>query len=159
MKQEFARGGILTRLLLGYTHSLITQMTQIAACNRHHSLEQQLCRFLLLTLDRVSSSELVMTQELVAGMLGVRREGVTEAAGNLNAPASFATAAAISPWSIAWDWRLARASATQCWLMSWVVIGSQGAPTPQPPESIPRASPSVESLPTDVKGAALHRAV
>jgi len=62
---------------------LITQMGQIAACNRHHSLEQQLCRFLLLTLDRVSSSELVMTQELVAGMLGVRREGVTEAAGNL----------------------------------------------------------------------------
>jgi len=83
LKQEFARGGILTHLLLGYTHSLITQMTQIAACNRHHSLEQQLCRFLLLTLDRVSSSELVMTQELVAGMLGVRREGVTEAAGNL----------------------------------------------------------------------------
>jgi len=83
LKQEFARGGILTHLLLGYTHSLITQMTQIAACNRHHSLEQQLCRFLLLTLDRVSSSELVMTQGLVAGMLGVRREGVTEAAGNL----------------------------------------------------------------------------
>lgn len=83
LKQEFARGFTLTRLLLGYTHSLITQITQIAACNRHHSLEQQLCRFLLLTLDRVSSSELVMTQELVAGMLGVRREGVTEAAGNL----------------------------------------------------------------------------
>jgi CRP-like cAMP-binding protein len=83
LKQEFARGGALTHLLLGYTHSLITQIGQIAACNRHHSLEQQLCRFLLLILDRVSSSDLVMTQELVAGMLGVRREGVTEAAGNL----------------------------------------------------------------------------
>ena len=83
LKQEFARGGTLTRLLLRYTDSLMTQMTQIAACNRHHSLEQQLCRFLLLTLDRVSSSDLVMTQELIAGMLGVRREGVTEAAGNL----------------------------------------------------------------------------
>ena len=83
LKQEFARGGFLTRLLLAYTSSLITQMTQIAACNRHHSLEQQLCRFLLLTLNRVSSDELVMTQELIAGTLGVRREGVTEAAGNL----------------------------------------------------------------------------
>jgi CRP-like cAMP-binding protein len=83
LKQEFARDGILKHLLLGYTHSLITQIGQIAACNRHHSLEQQLCRFLLLTLDRVSSNELVMTQDLVAGMLGVRREGVTEAAGNL----------------------------------------------------------------------------
>ena len=71
------------RLLLRYTQALITQMNQTAACNRHHSLEQQLCRWLLLTLDRLPSNELVMTQELVASMLGVRREGITEAAGNL----------------------------------------------------------------------------
>ena len=74
---------MLQRLLLRYTQALITQMTQTAACNRHHSVEQQLCRWLLLTLDRVASHELVMTQELVASMLGVRREGITEAAGNL----------------------------------------------------------------------------
>ena len=73
----------MQRLLLRYTQALITQMTQTAACNRHHSVEQQLCRWLLLTLDRLPSSELVMTQELVASMLGVRREGITEAAGNL----------------------------------------------------------------------------
>jgi CRP-like cAMP-binding protein len=83
LKQEFNRGGLLHRLLLRYTQALITQMNQTAACNRHHSLEQQLCRWLLLTLDRLPSNELVMTQELVASMLGVRREGVTEAAGNL----------------------------------------------------------------------------
>src|SRR5512135_671236 len=83
LKQEFARGGLMQRLLLRYTQALITQMTQTAACNRHHSIEQQLCRWLLLTLDRVSTRELVMTQELVASMLGVRREGITEAAGNL----------------------------------------------------------------------------
>ena len=83
LKQEFSRGGVLQRLLLRYTQALITQMIQTAACNRHHSVEQQLCRWLLLTLDRVSSRELIMTQELVAGMLGVRREGVTEAAGSL----------------------------------------------------------------------------
>jgi CRP-like cAMP-binding protein len=71
------------RLLLRYTQALITQMNQTAACNRHHTLEQQLCRWLLLTLDRLPSNELVMTQELVASMLGVRREGITEAAGNL----------------------------------------------------------------------------
>jgi CRP-like cAMP-binding protein len=71
------------RLLLRYTQALITQMNQTAACNRHHSLEQQLCRWLLLTLDRLPSNELVMTQELVASMLGVRREGITESAGNL----------------------------------------------------------------------------
>jgi len=73
----------MQRLLLRYTQALITQMTQTAACNRHHSIEQQLCRWLLLTLDRVSTHELIMTQELVASMLGVRREGITEAAGNL----------------------------------------------------------------------------
>jgi CRP-like cAMP-binding protein len=81
--QEFNRAGLLQRLLLRYTQALITQMAQTAACNRHHSVEQQLCRWLLLTLDRLPSSELVMTQELVASMLGVRREGITEAAGNL----------------------------------------------------------------------------
>ena len=81
--QEFNRGGVLQRLLLRYTQSLITQMGQNSACNRHHSVEQQLCRWLLVTLDRIPSGQLVMTQELVASMLGVRREGVTEAAGNL----------------------------------------------------------------------------
>ncbi len=83
LKQEFNRAGLMQRLLLRYTQALITQMTQTAACNRHHSVEQQLCRWLLLTLDRVSSRELIMTQELVASMLGVRREGITEAAGQL----------------------------------------------------------------------------
>ena len=83
LKQEFSRAGLMQGLLLRYTQALITQMSQTAACNRHHSVEQQLCRWLLLTLDRVASRELVMTQELVASMLGVRREGITEAAGNL----------------------------------------------------------------------------
>ncbi len=83
LKEEFNRGGALRSLLLRYTQALITQMIQTAACNRHHSVEQQLCRWLLLTLDRCGSRELVMTQELVASMLGVRREGITEAAGNL----------------------------------------------------------------------------
>lgn len=83
LKQEFERGGLLQRLLLRYTQALLTQMAQTAVCNRHHSLEQQLCRWLLLTLDRLPSNELVMTQELVASMLGVRREGITVAAGDL----------------------------------------------------------------------------
>ena len=83
LMQEFNRAGSLQRLLLRYTQALMTQMAQTAACNRHHSVEQQLCRWLLLTLDRLPSNELVMTQELVASMLGVRREGITEAAGNL----------------------------------------------------------------------------
>jgi CRP-like cAMP-binding protein len=83
LKQEFNRAGLMQQLLLRYTQALITQMTQTAACNRHHSVEQQLCRWLLLTLDRVPSRELTMTQELVARMLGVRREGITEAAGTL----------------------------------------------------------------------------
>ena len=83
LKQEFDRAGLMQRLLLRYTQALMTQMTQTAACNRHHSVEQQLCRWLLSTLDRAPSHELVMTQELVASMLGVRREGITEAAGKL----------------------------------------------------------------------------
>ena len=83
LKQEFDRSGLMHRLLLRYTQALITQMTQTAACNRHHSVEQQLCRWLLSTLDRVPSHELIITQELVASMLGVRREGITEAAGKL----------------------------------------------------------------------------
>ena len=83
LKQEFNRAGLMQRLLLRYTQALITQMAQTAVCNRHHSVEQQLCRWLLLTLDRVSSRDLIMTQELVARMLGVRREGITEAAGKL----------------------------------------------------------------------------
>jgi len=83
LKQEFDRAGIMQRMLLRYTQALITQMTQTAACYRHHSVEQQLCRWLLLTLDRLPSNDLVMTQELAAGMLGVRRESITEAAGKL----------------------------------------------------------------------------
>jgi CRP-like cAMP-binding protein len=82
---EFNRAGPVMRLLLRYTQALLTQMAQTAVCNRHHSVEQQLCRWLLLTLDRLEGSDLVMTQELIANMLGVRREGVTEAAGRLQA--------------------------------------------------------------------------
>jgi CRP-like cAMP-binding protein len=85
LKAEFARGGPLQRLMLCYTQALIAQTTQTAACNRHHLLEQQLCRWLLLSLDRLQSNELVMTQQLIANMLGVRREGVTQAAGRLEA--------------------------------------------------------------------------
>jgi CRP-like cAMP-binding protein len=85
LKAEFARGGPLQRLLLRYTQVLIAQTTQTAACNRHHVLEQQLCRWLLLSLDRLPSNQLVMTQQLIANMLGVRREGVTQAAGRLEA--------------------------------------------------------------------------
>jgi CRP-like cAMP-binding protein len=83
LKTEFERGGELQHLLLRFTQALITQMTQTAVCNRHHAVHQQLCRWLLLSLDRLESNELVMTQELIANMLGVRREGVTEAAGRL----------------------------------------------------------------------------
>ena len=83
LKREFDRAGPVMRLLLRYTQALITQMTQTAVCNRHHSIEQQLCRWLLMTVDRIPSGQLVMTQELVARMLGVRREGITEAAGKL----------------------------------------------------------------------------
>jgi len=83
--EEFNRAGPVMRLLLRYTQALLTQMSQTAVCNRHHSVEQQLCRWLLLTMDRLPTSELTMTQELIANMLGVRREGVTEAAGKLQA--------------------------------------------------------------------------
>ena len=83
LKQEFNRAGPVMHLLLRYTQALITQMAQTAVCNRHHSVEQQLCRWLLLSLDRLATEELSMTQELIANMLGVRREGVTEAAGKM----------------------------------------------------------------------------
>jgi CRP-like cAMP-binding protein len=83
LKQEFDRSGPVLHLLLRYTQALITQMSQTAVCNRHHAVEQQLCRWLLLSLDRLSTDSLTMTQELIANMLGVRREGVTEAAGHL----------------------------------------------------------------------------
>jgi len=83
LMEEFNRAGSMMRLLLRYTQALMTQMSQTAVCNRHHSVEQQLCRWLLSTLDRLPSSELTMTQELIASMLGVRREGITEAAGHL----------------------------------------------------------------------------
>jgi CRP-like cAMP-binding protein len=83
LKNEFNRAGPTLHLLLRYTQALITQMTQTAVCNRHHSVEQQLCRWLLLSLDRLPSDSLNMTQDLIANMLGVRREGVTEAAGSL----------------------------------------------------------------------------
>ena len=83
LKREFERGGPLQHLLLHYTQALITQMTQTAACNRHHTVEQQLCRWLLLSLDRLPSNELAMTHDLIADMLGVRRVGVTVAAGHL----------------------------------------------------------------------------
>ena len=83
LKQEFERHGEMLHVLLRYTQALITQMAQTAVCNRHHSVDQQLCRWLLLSLDRLNSNKLSMTQELIANMLGVRREGVTDAAGKL----------------------------------------------------------------------------
>jgi CRP-like cAMP-binding protein len=83
IKKEFSQNGPMMRLLLRYTQALITQMAQTAVCNRHHSIDQQLCRWLLLSLDRLPSNKLTMTQELIANMLGVRREGVTDAAGKL----------------------------------------------------------------------------
>jgi len=83
LKEEFRRAGPVQHVLLRYTQALITQMSQTAVCNRHHSVEQQLCRWLLMSLDRLASDELTMTQELIANMLGVRREGVTESAGKL----------------------------------------------------------------------------
>jgi CRP-like cAMP-binding protein len=83
LKEEFHFAGMLQRLLLRYTQAMMTQMFQTAVCNRHHSIEQQLCRWLLLTVDRIPSGELIMTQEMVANMLGVRRESITEAAGSL----------------------------------------------------------------------------
>jgi CRP-like cAMP-binding protein len=85
LKAEFEQGGDVQRMLMRYAQSLLTQMAQTAACNRHHTVDQQLCRWLLLSLDRLDGNQLVMTQELIANMLGVRREGVTEAAGKLQA--------------------------------------------------------------------------
>jgi CRP-like cAMP-binding protein len=85
MKKEFERGRELQHLLLRFTQALITQMTQTAVCNRHHEVDQQLCRWLLLSLDRLAGNDLVMTQELIANMLGVQRAGVSEAAGKLQA--------------------------------------------------------------------------
>jgi CRP-like cAMP-binding protein len=85
LMEEFNRAGPVMRLLLRYTQALLTHMSQTSVCNRHHSVEQQLCRWLLLTLDRLGNKELTMTQELISNMLGVRREGVTEAAGRLQA--------------------------------------------------------------------------
>jgi CRP-like cAMP-binding protein len=84
-RREFALGGVFQKLMLRYTQTLLTQMGQTSVCNRHHSIDQQLCRWLLLSMDRVSGDELIMTQELIADMLGVRREGVTQAAGKLQA--------------------------------------------------------------------------
>ena len=83
IQEEFRRGGTMQHLMLRYTQSLLTQMAQTAVCNRHHSLDQQLCRWLLFSIDRLDSPEIVTTQELISNMLGVRREGVTEAAGKL----------------------------------------------------------------------------
>ena len=85
LKTEFSNSLPVMHLLLRYTQALLTQMTQTAVCNRHHTLDQQLCRWLLLSMDRLTSNDLVMTQELIGNMLGVRREGVTEAAGSLQA--------------------------------------------------------------------------
>jgi len=85
LKYEFGQSGALQHLFLRYTQSLLTQMAQTAACNRHHTVEQQLCRWLLMSLDRLHSNNLTMTQELISNMLGVRREGVTESAGKLQA--------------------------------------------------------------------------
>jgi CRP-like cAMP-binding protein len=85
LQKEFNRGGVFQHLLLRYTLAMLTQMAQTAVCNRHHTVDQQLCRWLLLSLDRLPTNELTMTQELIANMLGVRREGVTEAAGKLQA--------------------------------------------------------------------------
>ena len=84
LKEAFNQAGAMQHVSLRYTQALLTQMAQTAVCNRHHSLDQQLCRWLLLSLDRLASNELIMTQELIANMLGVRREGVTEAAGKLH---------------------------------------------------------------------------
>jgi len=108
LQNEFGRFGPTMHLLLRYTQALITQMSQTAVCNRHHSVDQQLCRWLLLSLDRLQTNELSMTQELIANMLGVRREGVTEAAGRVQEAAE-----ARSPCSIARVWRRAPASATR----------------------------------------------
>jgi CRP-like cAMP-binding protein len=105
LKTEFFRAGLLQRLLLRYTQALMTQMSQTAVCNRHHTVDQQLCRWLLLSLDRLPSNELTMTQELIANMLGVRREGVTEAAGHLQRDGLIRYSEAKLPCWIESDWK------------------------------------------------------
>ena len=113
LHQVISRNKSLLPLLPRYTQALITQMSQTAVCNRHHSVDQQLCRWLLLSLDRLSGIDLSMTQELIANMVGVRREGVTEAAGNLQrARDSFAITAAISPCWTDLDWKHAPVNVT-----------------------------------------------
>ena len=128
LRRSIARGA-MQHLVLRYTQALITQMAQTAVCNRHHSLDQQLCRWLLLSLDRLPSNELVMTQELIANMLGVRREGVTEAAGKLQNAGLIITAAVASPCSIAPAWRRVPASATP-WSRGSAIACCQAARRP-----------------------------
>jgi CRP-like cAMP-binding protein len=99
VKEEFNSTGRTMHLLLRYTQALITQMSQTAVCNRHHTLDRQLCRWLLLSLDRLPSNELVMTQELISNMLGVRREGVTEAALKLQKAGLRIAVVSATPWS------------------------------------------------------------
>jgi CRP-like cAMP-binding protein len=113
MKEEFNRAGPVLHLLLRYTQALITQMAQTAVCNRHHTLDQQLCRWLLLSLDRLQGNQLVMTQELISNTLGVRREGVTEGALKLQHAGLIATHAATSPCSTERDWKRAVANVTR----------------------------------------------
>ena len=114
LQEEFALGGEFQHLLLRYTQALITQISQTAVCNRLHSVEQQLCRWLLLSHDRVRSDELIMTQELIADMLGVRREGVTVAAGRLQDTGAISYVRVISRSSIVRSWKGRSASVTGC---------------------------------------------
>ncbi len=113
VRDEFVLAGHVQQLFLRYTQALLTQMGQTAVCNRHHTVDQQLCRWLLMSLDRLSSNELTMTQELIANMLGVRREGVTEAAGKLQRAGVINTAAAGYACSTGNGWRAWRANATK----------------------------------------------
>jgi hypothetical protein len=112
LQDEFSRGGAMQHLLLRYTHALLTQISQTAACNRHHSIVQQMCRWLLLSLDRLASEELTMTHEALANTLGVRREGISEAAISCKVPASSATGVVVSRLSIVAASRLVVARAT-----------------------------------------------
>src|SRR5450830_1180807 len=130
LKNEFDRAGPFLHLLLRYTQALLTQMSQTAVCNRHHSLDPQLCRWLLLSLDRLSGPDLIMTQELISNMLGVRREGVTAAAQQLQAAGLIRYSRATSRWWTGQAWKSVPASATRwsrrsttaccpmCWLDS-----------------------------------------
>jgi CRP-like cAMP-binding protein len=112
LRGEVEFGGPLQHLLLRYTQALITQMAQTAVCNRHHEIEQQLCRWLLLSADRLPTNVLTMTQDLIANMLGVRREGVTGSAGSSKKKASLVIAAAVSPFWIEPNWKSAFANVT-----------------------------------------------